>query len=239
MRTDISAAIRTAGVAFVLGLIALTQPTLADHIEGHNNSDPIWPVPLPGREHFNGGAAFVTAIGPIGGMEISNTEFDITYVSDGATPASEIAIDVGYLTEAGYVEFHLTGADLGFGSGPGTFHGVLSTDELNGIAVESFLFPPYSQINIALGALNGGIEGEGYFEDSFINFQVGDLTTPGDLNCDGEINAFDIEPFLLALFEPDNYAKQYPDCDINNADTNDDGSIDAFDIESFLGLLFP
>ena len=60
----------------------------------------------------------------------------------------------------------------------------------------------------------------------------------GDLNCDGEINAFDIEPFLVALFDPDDYAIQYPDCNINNADTNGDGSIDAFDIESFLELLF-
>ena len=61
----------------------------------------------------------------------------------------------------------------------------------------------------------------------------------GDLNCDGEINAFDIEPFLLALFQPDLYPLQYPDCDINNADINGDGAIDAFDIEPFLGLLFP
>ena len=60
----------------------------------------------------------------------------------------------------------------------------------------------------------------------------------GDLNCDGEVNAFDIEPFLVALFDPDDYAIQYPDCNINNADTNGDGSIDAFDIESFLELLF-
>ncbi len=62
---------------------------------------------------------------------------------------------------------------------------------------------------------------------------------PGDLNCDGEINAFDIEPFLLALFDPDEYAIRFPDCDINNGDINGDGSIDAFDIEPFLLLLFP
>ena len=60
----------------------------------------------------------------------------------------------------------------------------------------------------------------------------------GDLNCDGVVNAFDIEAFLVALFDPDNYAAQFPDCDINNADLNGDGSIDAFDIEPFLDLLF-
>jgi hypothetical protein len=60
----------------------------------------------------------------------------------------------------------------------------------------------------------------------------------GDLNCDGVMNAFDIEPFLLALFNPEEYAIQFPDCDINLADINGDGSIDAFDIEPFLELLF-
>ncbi len=59
------------------------------------------------------------------------------------------------------------------------------------------------------------------------------------MNCDGDINAFDIEPFLLALFNPDEYAIQFPDCNINNADVNGDGTVDAFDIELFLGLLFP
>ena len=39
--------------------------------------------------------------------------------------------------------------------------------------------------------------------------------------------------------EPDEYAIQFPDCDINLADVNADGSVTAFDIEPFLGLLFP
>ena len=61
----------------------------------------------------------------------------------------------------------------------------------------------------------------------------------GDLNCDGRIDALDIEPFILALFDPDEYPIQFPVCDINLADINGDGSIDALDIEPFLGLLFP
>ena len=43
----------------------------------------------------------------------------------------------------------------------------------------------------------------------------------------------------MALFDPAQYAIQYPNCDINNADINGDGSINALDIEAFLGLLFP
>ena len=60
----------------------------------------------------------------------------------------------------------------------------------------------------------------------------------GDVNCDSQVNAFDIEPFLLALFDPDNYDEQYPECDISLADINGDGEVNAFDIEPFLELLF-
>ena len=60
----------------------------------------------------------------------------------------------------------------------------------------------------------------------------------GDLNCDGDVNALDIEPFLLALFDPNQYPNQYPNCNINAADINGDGAIDALDIEPLLGLLF-
>ncbi|MCH7871680.1 MAG: hypothetical protein IID33_08250 [Planctomycetes bacterium] len=61
----------------------------------------------------------------------------------------------------------------------------------------------------------------------------------GDVNCDGTVNALDIEPFLVALFDPAGYPLQYPDCDINLADINGDGSVNALDIEGFLNLLFP
>ena len=71
------------------------------------------------------------------------------------------------------------------------------------------------------------------------NHSLGLKATPGDLNCDGQINALDIEPFLVALFDPENYPVQYPNCNINNGDINGDGRIDALDIEPFLGLLFP
>ena len=54
----------------------------------------------------------------------------------------------------------------------------------------------------------------------------------------GAIDAGDIEPFLVALFQPGNYSALYPDCNINTADINQDGSIDALDIEPFLDLLF-
>jgi murein tripeptide amidase MpaA len=60
---------------------------------------------------------------------------------------------------------------------------------------------------------------------------------PGDLNCDGSINAFDIDPFTLALTDPAGYAAAYPNCDIDLADINADGQVNAFDIDPFVDLL--
>jgi choice-of-anchor B domain-containing protein len=61
----------------------------------------------------------------------------------------------------------------------------------------------------------------------------------GDLNCDGTIDAFDIEPFITALVDPNAYPGMYPNCDIDLADINGDGAIDGFDIEPFINLLLP
>ena len=59
----------------------------------------------------------------------------------------------------------------------------------------------------------------------------------GDLNCDGVLNAFDIDPFVLALTDPVGYEAAFPDCDRDRADCNQDGLINAFDIDPFVNLL--
>ena len=59
----------------------------------------------------------------------------------------------------------------------------------------------------------------------------------GDLNCDGVLDAFDIDPFVLALTDPATYELTFPDCNIMNADCNEDGIVDAFDIDPFVELL--
>ena len=60
----------------------------------------------------------------------------------------------------------------------------------------------------------------------------------GDLDCDGSVNAFDIEAFLLALFDSAGYQAAHPDCEIILADLDSNGSINAFDIEPFPAVLF-
>jgi trimeric autotransporter adhesin len=60
---------------------------------------------------------------------------------------------------------------------------------------------------------------------------------PGDLNCDGLVNTFDIDPFVLALVDPTGYAEAYPTCNRALADINVDGGINPFDIDPFVALL--
>jgi hypothetical protein len=62
-------------------------------------------------------------------------------------------------------------------------------------------------------------------------------TLIGDLNCDGVVDQFDIDPFVLALVDPTGYASSFPGCFIYNADCNEDGFVNAFDIDLFIGLL--
>jgi len=59
----------------------------------------------------------------------------------------------------------------------------------------------------------------------------------GDLNCDGVVNNFDIDPFVLALTDPAGYKAAYPNCDIMLADCNGDGAVNNFDIDPFVDLL--
>ncbi len=59
----------------------------------------------------------------------------------------------------------------------------------------------------------------------------------GDMNCDGSVNFFDIDPFVLAVTNPPAYEAAYPDCDIMLADCNDDGVVNFFDIDCFVAII--
>jgi hypothetical protein len=62
-------------------------------------------------------------------------------------------------------------------------------------------------------------------------------THPGDMNCDGSVDNFDIDPFVLALTNPAAYHNAYPNCDALNGDINRDGALNNFDIDPFVGCL--
>ncbi|MGE0479518.1 MAG: hypothetical protein AB7Q17_03495 [Phycisphaerae bacterium] len=66
---------------------------------------------------------------------------------------------------------------------------------------------------------------------------VSSTLVPGDMNCDGVVNNFDIDPFVLALTDAAAYAAAYPGCNVSNADINGDGLVNNFDIDFFVNCL--
>jgi hypothetical protein len=59
----------------------------------------------------------------------------------------------------------------------------------------------------------------------------------GDMNCDTAVNTLDINPFVLALTNPQQYAAAYPGCNVLNGDINGDGLVTLSDINPFIALL--
>jgi murein tripeptide amidase MpaA len=94
-------------------------------------------------------------------------------------------------------------------------------------------------IRWAMGTTNNSVTYCGWNIDDIEVWGV--VTQPqwalGDVNCDGAVNTFDIDPFVMALTDPTTYAATFSGCDINNADANGDGLVNAFDIDPFVLLL--
>lgn len=61
--------------------------------------------------------------------------------------------------------------------------------------------------------------------------------TRGDCNCDGVIDNFDLDPFVLALTNPLGYGVDFPTCDPSTADIDGDGVVSNFDIDPFINCL--
>lgn len=59
-------------------------------------------------------------------------------------------------------------------------------------------------------------------------------TCAGDMNCDGVVNNFDIDPFVLAVVNPTAYATQFPTCTVLNGDIDHSGALTNFDIDPFV-----
>jgi hypothetical protein len=73
--------------------------------------------------------------------------------------------------------------------------------------------------------------------DEWAEVVLGTSYGRGDLNCDGFVNSFDIDPFVLALLDPAGYAIAFPNCDLNLADVDENGQVNSFDIDPFVAVL--
>ena len=73
---------------------------------------------------------------------------------------------------------------------------------------------------------------EKYFE------VVYSIAIVGDLNGDGRVDQLDIDPFVLALIDPNAYVAQYPDLDpLLLGDIDASGAMNCDDVKAFLDLL--
>jgi hypothetical protein len=61
--------------------------------------------------------------------------------------------------------------------------------------------------------------------------------SPGDMNCDGVVNASDIAPFVNALVNSPVYYSAQPTCRIDNADINGDSQLTSADVPGFIAML--
>lgn len=123
---------------------------------------------------------------------------------------------------------------------------VAFTREVGGPIAEVFLWEAgeFRQITLdAFDDLNPAINNHGEIAWSYgtdrltLDVEMMRRFCVGDLNCDGSIDAFDIEGFALAIVDPKTYEVAYPSCDPVLGDVNADGVVDAFDIGPFIGLL--
>lgn len=65
--------------------------------------------------------------------------------------------------------------------------------------------------------------------------RVGCRGLRGDLDGDGRVSNFDVDPFVLAVIDPEHFLVQYPAVDrVCAGDVNNDGRLDLFDIDPFV-----
>jgi hypothetical protein len=56
----------------------------------------------------------------------------------------------------------------------------------------------------------------------------------GDMNCDGICDFDDLDGFVLALIDAEEYGKQFPECDLANGDIDASGAVDFGDVDGFV-----
>ena len=164
---------RHINVICCVGALGLAPIASASHIPGHNDSDPTFPLLLPGPEFFDGNIVFVTFIGPPAGTVITNTTWDITFETNPGGSASDLLMELTVPVDGSLVEYTVSGADLGFPDAGGVFSATLTTDVFNGVVFNAGPFPGV--------VLNFEVGGPGHFIDSQIVFDVIPVPAPAGL----------------------------------------------------------
>jgi hypothetical protein len=104
---------------------------------------------------------------------------------------------------------------------------------------ESWDYSLYGPVDRVLqdGDTDGWLAKPGNDETSVPVTPLRPQSLAGDLNCDGQVNFDDINPFVLALSDLTGYYVEFPFCSRLNADANHDRHVNFDDIDWFVGLL--
>jgi hypothetical protein len=98
------------------------------------------------------------------------------------------------------------------------------------------LLPPGGTANVVLSLTLATISADISGTNALVAAGPADAS-PGDLDCDGDVDFDDIDPFVLALGGQTAYELIYPDCNWLNADCNGDATVDVDDVDAFVALL--
>ncbi len=103
----------------------------------------------------------------------------------------------------------------------------------------SALADGYSQVRVrwGMGPTDSSVAYHGWNIDDIEFHGAAPVGMKGDVDCDGDIDFFDIDPFVVALGGEAAYYAVYPDCIWSLADTDCDGDVDFFDIDPFVACL--
>lgn len=142
-----------------LPFLAVSLLALVSNADAHDpTATQTFVSPLPTMP-LDSSILFVTLVGPEVGLSVVHATLDVAWESDGTFPASDLLLHYELSIDNSIADLVVTGADLGWGSGEGTFTATLETEILNGQTVQGALFGTKFELDIATSTGTGGVTG--------------------------------------------------------------------------------
>lgn len=173
----------------------------------------------------------------------SNVVTDTTTVVDSVDPNSTLTIhvpvyNVGFDADQAELDIDsVTGLSAGLTIGSGVPSSFGSQGELELVFDSTNLVSGEYTYNLTVAVSDEDVPGAAS-DELYLDLQI-TVTAGlcGDMNCDGVLDVFDIDPFVQALLHPSEYATNNPNCDPAVGDLDGSGAIDVFDIDPFVQAL--
>ncbi len=167
-------------------------------------------------------------------------------VQPGGSPGV-LTINGGYAqVVGGALDIELAGAAPGAGhdqlavAGTATLAGELQVSFTNGFVPapgQQFVILTAGMVTGAFSSVSVPGQYELTYTPTSVVLSVFSTTCLGDVNCDGAVDFFDIDPFVAKIGCPGTGPSCDAGCPWRNADTDQDGDVDFFDIDPFVSRL--